>query len=269
MIRVTCVMGNQASRKDLYGEHGLSFFVEADGKKYLFDTGQGEHTRVNAEKLNIPLPSLDGVILSHGHYDHAGGFRYLGVHCPLYIGKGFFTKKYKRTGLKLTDLSPGWDRTFCEKENIPVHEVSSPVHLSENILLLPHIPHVTFEQVPAKYVREEDGKITADDFRDETAVLLRDKERMILLAGCSHPGIVNMCMYAEKAVHQKVYAVLGGIHLKDADEEYMQKTAEGLKKCGVKILGLDHCTGKQAETDLRDIPEFACFHFGAGDIFRI
>lgn len=59
----------------LLAEHGFACLVEADGLRLLFDTGQGRTLLHNADQLGIDLAELDAVVLSHGHYDHAGGFR--------------------------------------------------------------------------------------------------------------------------------------------------------------------------------------------------
>ena len=60
-------------RRGLLAEHGLSLYIEENGKKYLFDTGQSGVFLKNAKELGVNLENLDGIILSHGHYDHCGG----------------------------------------------------------------------------------------------------------------------------------------------------------------------------------------------------
>jgi len=54
-------------------EHGLSYLIELDGKRILFDTGQSEMFLRNAEVMNISMKNIDIVILSHGHFDHGNG----------------------------------------------------------------------------------------------------------------------------------------------------------------------------------------------------
>ena len=76
MLQITALMDNRLTgRKDLLCEHGLSMFVSCQGKGILFDCGSSEKTLYNAKKLGIDLRKLDAVVLSHSHYDHAGGFR--------------------------------------------------------------------------------------------------------------------------------------------------------------------------------------------------
>ena len=51
--------------KNLIGEHGLSFYVEADNLRLLFDTGQNLGLANNADVLGIDLSRVDTVVLSH------------------------------------------------------------------------------------------------------------------------------------------------------------------------------------------------------------
>ena len=71
-VRITILIDNQAV-SGLKAEHGLSFWIEADDKHILFDTGQGSAFESNARILGIDLGETDLLVLSHGHYDHTGG----------------------------------------------------------------------------------------------------------------------------------------------------------------------------------------------------
>ena len=76
MIRITALMDNKGSEHlALINEHGLSYYIEYNGKRLLFDCGSGPHSQDNAHRLGIDLADLDAVILSHSHYDHAAGYR--------------------------------------------------------------------------------------------------------------------------------------------------------------------------------------------------
>ena len=75
-VRITVLVENRSSRNDLKVEHGLSLWIEADGLRILFDTGQSGVFFTNAERLGVPVSSADTVVLSHGHYDHSGGLAF-------------------------------------------------------------------------------------------------------------------------------------------------------------------------------------------------
>ncbi|MBR5633360.1 MAG: MBL fold metallo-hydrolase, partial [Clostridia bacterium] len=72
-MKIVCLAENTTSRDDVGAEHGLSLYVEAAGKKILFDMGQTDLFMKNAEKLGVDLSKVDVAVLSHGHYDHGGG----------------------------------------------------------------------------------------------------------------------------------------------------------------------------------------------------
>jgi 7,8-dihydropterin-6-yl-methyl-4-(beta-D-ribofuranosyl)aminobenzene 5'-phosphate synthase len=77
-LKITTLIENTpGENKALASEHGLSFFIEKDGFRVLFDTGQSGAFLENARHLDIDLGRLDAVAISHGHYDHSGGFRSL------------------------------------------------------------------------------------------------------------------------------------------------------------------------------------------------
>ena len=72
-MKITVLVENSTSCR-LYGEHGLSVYIEYDGKKYLLDTGASTLFAKNAKELGISLADIDTAFLSHAHYDHSGGF---------------------------------------------------------------------------------------------------------------------------------------------------------------------------------------------------
>ena len=103
-MQVTVLTENTVYKRGLFGEHGLSMLLETGGKRYLFDTGQTDVFLRNADKMKLDLERLDGIILSHGHYDHCGGMEYWarkqnaaqngspGI--PIYINRKAFDKKF-------------------------------------------------------------------------------------------------------------------------------------------------------------------------------
>ena len=121
-MRITALMDNKLTgRKDLMCEHGLSLLVTRDGKSVLFDCGSSEKMLYNARKLGVDLGKLDAVALSHAHYDHAGGFRFLGERYPVakvFTGPGFFEEKYAVSDNCFKNLSAGFDRAFLAEPGI-------------------------------------------------------------------------------------------------------------------------------------------------------
>ena len=99
--------------------------------------------------------------------------------------------------------------------------------------------------------------VERDDFSDEIAIAVRTGDGVVLIAGCSHPGIMNMADEAEKRVGP-LKAVVGGVHLVSETEERTERTISYLQSKGVSSLYLCHCSGRSAEEHSS--------HVGCGDV---
>jgi len=98
-LRITVLVDNIAREPGLLAEHGLSLWIEADGRRILFETGQGQALKPNAGRLGIDLERADAVVLSHGHYDHTGGLAELpslGAESAVYLHPLALEAKYSR-----------------------------------------------------------------------------------------------------------------------------------------------------------------------------
>ena len=99
-MKITALMENTSSSPDIACEHGLSLYIEACGKKILFDMGQSDAFAQNAKRLGVDLAAVDVAILSHGHYDHGGGvltFFEENDRAPLYVSERAFAQHYNGT----------------------------------------------------------------------------------------------------------------------------------------------------------------------------
>ena len=96
-MKITALLENTASDCCMLTEHGLSLYIEAQGKKILFDMGQTDLFYKNALTLGIDLAEVDIAILSHGHYDHGGGlekFLEINKKAPIYVSSRAFEPHY-------------------------------------------------------------------------------------------------------------------------------------------------------------------------------
>lgn len=228
-------------------EHGFSAYIEADGKRILFDTGQTGAFVKNAGALDIDLSATDAVILSHGHYDHTGGvpelLSLINKETPVYAGKEFFLPKYKR----LEDGTWKYNGNPFERELLPeLHYIEEDVTvLSENLYLFKNFARRNnFETVNPKFFVKTEVGFEQDLFPDEIALGLKTKQGLVLIVGCSHVGIVNILEHVKKHLNLPVAAVLGGTHLVEAGEERLQETVKEFKTHGIKTIAVSHCTGE-------------------------
>ncbi|MBN2575408.1 MAG: MBL fold metallo-hydrolase, partial [Deltaproteobacteria bacterium] len=88
----------------LRSEHGLSLLVLAHGRRVLFDTGASGAVAGNADALGLgdALAELDAIVISHGHYDHAGGLAAVLERArrpvPVHVRPGFFRARWSIRG---------------------------------------------------------------------------------------------------------------------------------------------------------------------------
>lgn len=261
---VTLVENSMGENLSLKNEHGLSILIESDNYKVLFDTGQSDKFLKNAGMLNIDMNDVTHVVLSHGHYDHSGGFRQLtgaiGNDFRLFVTPEFFNKKYAYKDRSWQYLGSNFDQSYLEKQNIEVCYMNGDVQqIAPNLFAVKNFEKVSgFEKINERFYVCSDGEYSIDDFSDEIALVIKSTKGLVVLLGCSHPGVVNILDTIVKRFEQPIYAVLGGTHLVDADQDRIDRTINYLKELNVPLLGISHCTGQRAVEDLleQEIPFF-------------
>ena len=253
-LRITTLIEDeQDQEKQLLFEHGFSLYIEFDGKKILFDTGQTGAFVKNAVRLQKDLKDLNYVIISHGHYDHGGGVKtalpYLAKGVKMFVGEGFFNPKYKKVkegeycfrGIDLT-------KQEIKDQYIDLQEIQEDViYLNENILLFKNFrKNNPYETVNPKFVLKKKDQYEQDFFLEELCLGLITKRGLVVITGCSHSGIINIMETIEERVGIPVYGVVGGTHLIEADEKRINWTIEKFESMNIKKIALSHCTGEKA-----------------------
>ncbi len=231
----------------LEAEHGLSLFIETPESVFVFDCGQTGMAWRNALRLGIDLTQIRNVVLSHSHYDHAGGFPSLLKYVKpetIYIGPDFWQEKYSRDSETGKDIYKGCGFTKDDLADwgIEAVECSSLWKLDSCATLFTGFErHYPFEQIPKKFLRG--GEKAADPFEDEICLLLKEGDGLALIVGCSHKGILNITSTVMERTGLPVRRILGGIHLNGAGQEQIKKTLQELQRLGVQELNLCHCSG--------------------------
>lgn len=259
-MKIIALMENTAAREDLSSEHGLSLYIEACGKKILFDAGQSEAFIDNAAALNVDLTQVDLSVLSHGHYDHSGGLkRFLAInaHAPLYLNERAFSDCWHGE-----DHYIGIDHTL--KGNARLILTGDEYPLGEGLTL------ITCNQAPRPFplsgkgltIRNKDGSFTQDEFLHEHYLLIEENGKRILISGCSHKGILNIMQWLKPDI------LIGGFHFMKldpaADHERLKSSADALNAYGAAYYTC-HCTGVEQFEALREWMGDRLHYLRAGD----
>ena len=241
-----CVLTENCAGGHFLAEHGLSYLIEIDGEKILFDTGHTDVFLKNAEKLGIDVHNeVKKIVLSHGHWDHGNGLQFLEnkvlITHPASFIRRFRQRDNSSIGLVLN--------TIQLEEKFEIRTSKTSVQITDHLFYLGEIPRINdFEACSTSFVDESQS----DDFvPDDSALAAIVNKQLIVITGCSHSGICNITEHAKKVTGiQNVKAVLGGFHLKKNDRQ-TQKTIDYFKAEKVERIYPSHCT---------ELPALAAFY---------
>ncbi|WP_423792048.1 MBL fold metallo-hydrolase [Methanocaldococcus indicus] len=232
----------------LIGEHGLSIILEDDKYKILFDTGKSAEVLENNLKMLGENKKFDYIVLSHGHYDHCNGLKYIireKLYNKIFVGEGslidrFYNGKYIGIANEIKE--------FLKKEAIFIDN-----HIKiDNDFYIFKINEREFCYEPENFV-DKDGNI--DLVLDEIALYYRG----VLLTGCSHSGIINVIETAKQFGDIKF--VVGGFHLINSSDNYLDLVYNYLKHQDFNFMPL-HCTGFYAISKLSNLKNFVLGYSG-------
>ena len=273
-IKITTLSENTANYGFL-AEWGLSILVEVDGMKILVDTGLSFSAIHNAQLLGIDLSTIDRIILSHGHADHTGGLRdmlKIKGEVEVIAHPDIWAAKYAQRGRKGVQYSGmPYSREELESRGARFNLVREPVYITENVMTTGEIPMLSgYEEVERNLFVKEAGVLRQDPLADDLALIINTEFGLVVILGCAHRGIVNTLRHAQNVTgNELVYAAIGGTHLFRASKERIEKTIADLKKMGVQRLGVSHCTGFHAATQLAREFEDIFFLNNAGNRFTL
>lgn len=232
-------------------EHGLSYLIEVDGSKLLFDTGHSDVFLHNALQLNIDLEkAVETMVLSHGHWDHGDGLQFLEGK-TLITHPASFTLRYRKSdhsyvGLKLTR------KDIASRYNLVTSE--EPYFITPGVIFLGAIPRSNdFESQATSFIDDQGRE---DYVPDDSGLAIISNNQLVIISGCAHSGICNMIDYAiEITGISEIKAVLGGFHLKHQSTQ-TKRTIKYLKDRQIPALFPSHCT---------ELPALSAFY----DAFKI
>jgi len=253
------------------GAHGLSLLITATtgntSHTVLFDAGpEGEVFKRNVNKLGANLNSIEEIVLSHGHWDHAGGFLMaldlIKSKSPqqkviFHMNPGMFYQRALRINEEICPFKKVPSVEELTQRGAKVINEERERFLLDNMFYLSgEIPRVTsYEKGFPEHIKQlQDGNWVADPWiMDERflAVHVHNKG-LIVFSACSHAGIINVLKRAKHLFPTiPLYAVMGGFHLAGHSvEPIIDETIEDMKSFDLKMIIPAHCTGWRAVNKL-------------------
>ncbi|MEW6410011.1 MAG: MBL fold metallo-hydrolase [Nitrospirota bacterium] len=239
-------------------EHGFSALIETDGKRILVDTGPtGIALEHNLNLLGLDFDDIDIVVLSHGHSDHTGGLKKVHgtiiAHPDAFLQKFIVPKRHLKIDLTCPSIDP---------ERQVINFYTRPLKLARGVITTGEIVRINKWEELDVFRIKRNGKYLKDSVLDDQAIIINTRKGLVIVAGCSHAGIINTLEQAIKITGvEKIYCVIGGLHFIGPGIRKVERTIKKLKRLGVKKIVPLHCTGfegiKRLSEKMKDEFEYA------------
>jgi 7,8-dihydropterin-6-yl-methyl-4-(beta-D-ribofuranosyl)aminobenzene 5'-phosphate synthase len=269
----------------LRAEHGFSALVTVSSggasSTLLFDTGASpDALAVNAGRLGVDVGGLQGVVLSHGHFDHAGGLDGLArlrgrSGLPMTVHPAVWTRRrLQLPGGQALEM-PTLSRGALEREGFQVIERRQPSLLAGAILITGEVDRVTeFERGMPPQHQAWDGHGWQHDpaVIDDQALVVNVRGRgLVIVTGCGHAGVVNIIRHAMRLTGvSRLLAVIGGFHLSGpAFEPIIGPTVAALSELAPALIAPGHCTGWRAQHRLAGVLPDAWVQASVGTTYTL
>ena len=262
-LKITVLAEDSVLYESQYlGQHGVSFFLEGkigeNTRRILVDVGQNSQALLsNVRIMNIPLPAIDAIVLTHCHYDHTKGvvnmLREIGKRDTRVIAHpDIFRPNFViNTHFRDVGIMPDDSKENMEKAGGSLFLTKEPFVLMPGIMTTGEVKRQTeFEKVGGLKTIEN-GKVKDDPMLDDISVVANIKGKgLIIVTGCSHAGIVNIAKHAiELTSCEKIEGIIGGLHLIEASDARIKRTVEELAKLDIAWICAGHCTGFKAQVE--------------------
>jgi 7,8-dihydropterin-6-yl-methyl-4-(beta-D-ribofuranosyl)aminobenzene 5'-phosphate synthase len=270
----------------LMAEHGFSALVSVrrgtTTTTLLFDTGLSPDAMMtNASRLGVDFSGVQAVVLSHGHFDHAGGLAGLAGRrgtrsLPMVIHPLIWTRRRLAVPGREPEEMPTLSRRALAGEGFALIERRQPSLLADGcVLITGEVDRTTdFEHgMPPSHQARDGSQWNPDPLiLDDQALVVNLRGRgLVILTGCGHAGAVNIVRYAQRLTAvPTLHALLGGLHLSGpAFAPVIGPTISALTELDPALLVPGHCTGWRAQHGLAAALPDAWVAGSSGSSFRL
>jgi len=213
-LTLTIIYDNNEFDNRLDTGWGFSCLVEGPEEIILFDTGADSRMLLsNMKILGIDPEDIDAVVISHIHQDHVGGLSGL-------------LRVYSDLRVYLPSHFPDSVKETVTGHGAELVEVDGPVEICDRV-----------------YSTGELGTSIR-----EQSLLIDTEKGLVLIAGCAHPGIVNIVREARNQLQRGIYLAIGGFHLHWAGSGEIEGIVRSMRDEGVEMVGPCHCSGDLARS---------------------
>jgi 7,8-dihydropterin-6-yl-methyl-4-(beta-D-ribofuranosyl)aminobenzene 5'-phosphate synthase len=275
-LKLTVLVEDSIDLKNpmLMAKHGLSFFLESRtmniGSNIIMDVGPAPDIALrNARMLGIEIKSIDSIFITHGHYDHGGALldflKYIERKIPIIAHPDIMDQKIAFKP-KLTPIGINYKKSDLQQN--PLLFSTKPFEISRGVITSGEIKRRTdFEDIKGLW-KIKDDLFTKDQFIDEQSLIVNIRNRgLAILIGCGHPGVINIIGHAQEVTGiKKIYAIIGGMHLMNADLKKIMRITNELSKIDFNLLFPCHCTGSKAINHFINSFEDRCRPIHTGSI---
>lgn len=233
-LSITVLYDNTPFQEGLEPDWGFSCLIKTGKKEILFDTGKdGRILFANIDRLGIDFRKIDKIIVSHLHQDHIGGL------------------------FPVLEVQP--------KAVVLLPEATRELHqqLQER-----GIKHITIDR-PTQIDKGFFLTGAMGEGVKEQSLIISTPMGLIVVVGCSHPGIVNVIKQSKALWNKPIYLVIGGFHSMPGTVEGMSAVVNQFKQLGVKKVAPAHCTSQATKAFFKAAYGKDYIAVGAGKVMTL